>query len=193
MDTTSSRSADDADLRDIARAVAEEARSYLTTVTEVAAGANPEATLPLVLLAVSDILAAGARLGATTDVVPSERFEPDLGPDPDVDPLHANLANVFEGIDEYVEVVDPLLGEEVEHASVSGDLVAIAGALAQGLRHYENGAVLEALWWWQFSYLSDWGERASSVLRTVQTMLAHLRLDVPDDVATEAEYDALQP
>jgi len=193
MDTTSSRSADDADLRDIARAVAEEARSYLSTVTEVAAGTNPEATLPLVLLAVSDILAAGARLGATTDVVPSERFEPDLGPDPDVDPLHANLANVFEGIDDYVEVVDPLLGEDVEHASVSGDLVAIAGALAQGLRHYETGAVLEALWWWQFSYLSDWGERASSVLRTVQTMLAHLRLDVPDDVATEAEYDALQP
>ncbi|GIG21364.1 DUF5063 domain-containing protein [Cellulomonas chitinilytica] len=193
MDTTSSRSADDADLRDIARAVAEEARSYLSTVTEVAAGTNPEAALPLVLLAVSDILAAGARLGATTDVVPSERFEPDLGPDPDVDPLHANLANVFEGIDEYVEVVDPLLGEDVEHASVSGDLVAIAGALAQGLRHYETGAVLEALWWWQFSYLSDWGERASSVLRTIQTMLAHLRLDVPDDVATEAEYDALQP
>jgi len=193
MDTTSRHDADDADLRDIARAVAEEARSYLSTVTEVAAGANPEATLPLVLLAVSDILAAGARLGATTDVVPSERFEPDLGPDPDVDPLHANLANVFEGIDEYVEVVDPLLGEEVEHATVSGDLVAIAGALAQGLRHYETGAVLEALWWWQFSYLSDWGERASSVLRTIQTMLAHLRLDVPDDVATEAEYDALQP
>jgi hypothetical protein len=193
MDTTSSRSADDADLRDIARSVAEEARSYLSTVTEVAAGTNPEATLPLVLLAVSDILAAGARLGATTDVVPSERFEPDLGPDPDVDPLRANLANVFEGIDDYVEVVDPLLGEDVERATVSGDLVAIAGALAQGLRHYETGAVLEALWWWQFSYLSDWGERASSVLRTVQTMLAHLRLDVPDDVATEAEYDALQP
>ena len=193
MDTTSSRSADDADLRDIARSVAEEARSYLSTVTEVAAGTNPEATLPLVLLAVSDILAAGARLGATTDVVPSERFEPDLGPDPDVDPLRANLANVFEGIDDYVEVVDPLLGEQVERATVSGDLVAIAGALAQGLRHYETGAVLEALWWWQFSYLSDWGERASSVLRTVQTMLAHLRLDVEDDVAAEAEYDALQP
>ena len=53
--------------------------------------------------------------------------------------------------------------------------------------------MLEALWWWQFSYLSDWGERASSVLRTLQTMLAHLRLDVEDDVAAEAEYDALQP
>jgi hypothetical protein len=110
-----------------------------------------------------------------------------------VEPLRANLANVFEGIDEYAEVVDPLLGVDVQPASVSGDLVAIAGALAQGLRHYETGGVLEALWWWQFSYLSDWGERASSVLRTLQTMLAHLRLDVEDDVAAEAEYDALQP
>jgi len=183
----------DADLRDVAVAVADETRSYLSTVTEVAAGSNPDSALPLLLLAVSDILAAGARLGATTDVVPAERFEPDLGPDPDVEPLRANLANVFEGIDEYVEVVDPLLGVEVERSSISGDLVAIAGALAQGLRHYENGQVLEALWWWQFSYLSDWGERASSVLRTLQAILAHLRLDVEDDVAAEAEYDALQP
>lgn len=183
----------DADLRDIAVSVADEARRYLSTVTEVAAGSAPDAALPLLLLAVSDILASGARLGATTDVVPLERFEPDLGPDPDVDPLRANLANVFEGIDEYAEVVDPLLGVEVERSSVSGDLVAIAGALAQGLRHYESGHVLEALWWWQFSYLSDWGERASSVLRTLQAILAHLRLDVEDDVAAEAEYDALQP
>ncbi|WP_426593375.1 DUF5063 domain-containing protein [Cellulomonas sp. McL0617] len=183
----------DADLRDIALAVADESRRYLSTVTEVAAGSAPDAALPLLLLAVSDILAAGARLGATTDVVPLERFEPDLGPDPDVDPLRANLANVFEGIDEYAEVIDPLLGVDIERSSISGDLVGIAGALAQGLRHYESGHVLEALWWWQFSYLSDWGERASSVLRTLQAILAHLRLDVEDDVAAEAEYDALQP
>ncbi|WP_444664422.1 DUF5063 domain-containing protein [Cellulomonas sp. CW35] len=183
----------DDDLRSIAEAMATESRSYLTTVTEVAAGANPEAGLPLLLLAVSDLLAVGARLGATTDVVPVERFEPDVGPDPDVEPLRAGLANAFEGIDEYVEVVDPLLGAEVAAATVSGDLVAIAGAVVQGLRHHERGGVLEALWWWQFSYLSDWGERASSTLRTLQVTLAHLRLDVDDDVATEAEYDALQP
>ena len=183
----------DDDLRAIAEVMATESRSYLTTVTEVAAGANPEAALPLLLLAVSDLLAAGARLGATTDVVPVERFEPDVGPDPDVEPLRAGLANAFEGIDEYAEVVDPLLGAEVAAATVSGDLVAIAGAVVQGLRHHERGGVLEALWWWQFSYLSDWGERASSTLRTLQVILAHLRLDVADDVATEAEYDALQP
>ncbi|MBU4336749.1 MAG: DUF5063 domain-containing protein [Actinobacteria bacterium] len=185
-------STDDVDLLVIAQDVADEARDYLSTVTEVAAGSTAESSLPLLLLAVSDVLAVGARLGATVDVVPVERFEPDLGPDPDVDPLRANLANVFEGIDEYTEVVDPLDGEDVEQVTVSGGLVTIAQALAQGLRHYESGQVVEALWWWQFSYLSDWGSTASSVLRALQTVLAHARLDVDDDVAAEAEYDALQ-
>ena len=182
----------DPDLRDIADAVAAESRSFLTTITEVAAGSAPDASLPLLLLALSDLLAAGARLGATTDVVPPSRFEPDVGPDADLEPLRGNLANLFDGIDEYIEVVDPLLGPEVEEATISGDLVAIVGALTQGLAHHERGHVLEALWWWQFSYLSDWGERAASTLRAIQTILAHVRLDVDDDVATEAEYDALQ-
>ena len=182
-----------ADLALLARATAEEARGFLTTVTEVAAGTAPEASFPLLLLALSDLLSTGARLGATTDVVPDERFEPDAGPDPDVEALRANLANVFEGIDDFHEVVDPVVGAEVEQTTVSGELVAIAGALAQGLKHYELGRVVEALWWWQFSYLSDWGTRATAVLATVQSILAHLRLDVEDDVAAEAEYDALQP
>jgi hypothetical protein len=99
---------------------------------------------------------------------------------------------VLEGVDEYAEVVDPVLGAEVTASSLSGDLAAIAGSLAQGLRHFEAGQTLEALWWWQFSYLSAWGERAASVLRVLQTLLGHLRLDVDDDVAAEAEYDALQ-
>ncbi|WNB85863.1 DUF5063 domain-containing protein [Cellulomonas sp. ATA003] len=180
------------ELLEVARAVAEESRSYLSTVTEVAAGSSPDATIPLLLLAVSDMLAAGARLGAMQDIVPPERFEPDVGPDPDVDPLHTALANVLDGLDEYPEIVDPVLGIEVGAATLSGDLVAVAGAIAQGLRHYEAGQALEALWWWQFSYLSVWGERASSVLRVLQLLLAHLRLDVEDDVAAEAEYDALQ-
>jgi len=184
--------AEAADLLDVARSVADTSRGYLTTVTEVAVGSNPDATIPLLLLAVSDILAAGARLGAMQDVVPPERFEPDVGPDPDVDPLHLALANVLDGLDDYPEIVDPVLGPDLAGATISGDLVAVAGALVQGLRHYEAGQVLEALWWWQFSYLSNWGERASSALRVLQLMLAHLRLDVEDDVAAEAEYDALQ-
>ena len=184
--------AEAADLLALARTLADESRDYLSTVTEVASGANPDAAIPLLLLAVSDLLAAGARLGAMLDVVPPERFEPDIGPEPDVDALRIALANTLEGLDEFAEIVDPVVGAEVGTGSLSGDLVTIAGAVAQGLRHFEESRTLEALWWWQFSYLSGWGERASSVLRVLQVLLGHLRLDVEDDVAAEAEYDALQ-
>lgn len=182
-----------ADLRDVADTVAGQSRAFITTVTEVGANANPEVAIPLLLLAVSDVLSAGARLGAIVDVVPVERFEPDVGPDADLDPLRAALANVLEGIDEYAEVADPLLGPEVVTSSASGDLVLVVGALAQGLRHYEAGQVLEGLWWWQYSYLSSWGERASAVLHLLQGVLAHSRLDVDDEVAAEAEFQALHP
>jgi len=181
------------DLSSLAELVARESRGYLSTVTEVAAGANPEAAIPLLLLAVSDILGAGARLGAMVDIVPAERFEPDLGPDADLDPLRAALENAFDGLDDYSEVVDPVLGAEVEMSTISGDVVLVAGALAQGLRHFEAGQELEALWWWQFSYLSAWGERATNVLRALLSVLGHLRLDVDDDVAAAAEFDALHP
>ncbi len=181
------------DFQDIADATAAEASRFLDTVTEVAAGTNPEVAIPLLLLAISDLLAAGARLGALVDVVPAERFEPDVGPDDDLDPLGQALENLFEGIDDYSEVDDPVLGRTVVRSTVSGDLVLIAGALGQGRRHYDAGQVLEALWWWQYSYLSNWGERASAVLRMLQAVLAHLRLDVDDDVAAEAEFRALHP
>lgn len=192
-DETETRADTPADLLDVADAVARESRAFLTTTTEVAAGSNPDAAIPLLLLAVSDMLAAGARLGAIMDVVPAERFEPDLGPDVDLDPLRAGLENVLDGIDDYAEVEDPVLSAEVVTSSVSSDLVLIAGALAQGLRHHEAGRVTEALWWWQYSYLSNWGERGSAVLRVLQAVLAHLRLDVDDDVAAEAEFQALHP
>jgi len=195
-DTTPARPAASAvpdDLRELADTVAEEGGHFLSTVTEVAAGANPEVAIPLLLLAVSDVLGAGARLGAMEDVVPVERFEPDIGPDTDLDPLRAALENLLDGIDSYLEIADPLLGGDPVTSTLSSDLVLVAGALAQGLRHHEEGQVIEALWWWQYSYLSNWGERASSALRVLQTVLAHLRLDVDDDVAAEAEFQALHP
>lgn len=182
---------DPPELTSVADLVATQTRAYLSTITEVAAGANPDAAISLLLLAVSDVLSAGARLGAMVDVVPVERFEPDLGAEADLDPLRAGLANAFEGIDDYAEVSDPLLDPQLATASISGDLVLVAGALTQGLRHYEGGRPIEALWWWQYSYLANWGERAASALRALQVVLAHLRLDVDDDVAAEAEFDAL--
>ncbi|MGO1316693.1 MAG: DUF5063 domain-containing protein [Cellulomonadaceae bacterium] len=180
------------DMAEVADAFATQAGTYLSTVSQVASGLAPEAALPLLLLATSDVLAAGARLGAMVDVVPGHQFEPDTGPDTDLDPLRVGLARVLEGLDGYPEVVDPVLSAELGEASVSGDLTLVASALTQGLAHYEAGHRLEALWWWQYSYLASWGERAAASLRVLQLTLAHLRLDVADDIAAEAEYDALQ-
>ena len=179
------------ELRRMGEETAADAQSFLDAVTEVAAGSSPDIAIPVLLLAVSQSLLAGARLGAITDVVPSERFEPDAGPDPDVDPIRASLANVFEGLDEYADVVDPLTSGEVVRGALSDDLADVAADLAHGLRHYRSGRVDEALWWWQFSYLSTWGVRATSALRVLQSMLGHLRLDVDADTVADAEFEAL--
>ena len=74
-----------------------------------------------------------------------------------------------------------------------GVLVDIASALSHGLSHFDAGRRVEALWWWQFSYLSHWGERAAAALRVVQGLLAHVRLDADPDAVAEAEFDALHP
>ncbi len=181
------------ELRQLAIDTAADAQTYLDAVTEVASGTHSDTAIPVLLLAVSQVLFAGARLGAITDVVPSERFEPDGGPDPDVDPVRVGLANVFDGVDEYADMVDPLTSGEVTRGSLSDDLADVAADLVHGLRHYRDGRVDEALWWWQYSYLATWGMRASSALRVLQSMLGHLRNDVDDETAGEAEFDALHP
>jgi len=177
----------------LAEDCATDAKVFVTTVADIASGSAPDAALPMTLLALSQVLIMGARLGAIEDVVPEERFEADPGPDPELDPLRESLANLFDGIDEYADVIDPVTSTDLTTGSVSNDLVEVIAALAHGLSHYEAGRVAEALWWWQFSYLSDWGERAAMALRVVQTLLAHIRLDADDEVVAEAEFDALHP
>ncbi len=172
---------------------AADARMYLLTVREIASGEAADAALPMLLLALSQVLVMGARLGAVEDVVPDERFEADAGPDLELDPMRESLATLFEGLDEYADVVDPLTTPELGVGSVSNDLVEVASALGHGLSHYEAGRSLEALWWWQFSYLSDWGERAAAALRVVQGLLAHIRLDADEETVASAEFDALHP
>ncbi|WP_369052635.1 DUF5063 domain-containing protein [Kineococcus terrestris] len=178
---------------ELAAATAAEARAYLDAVTEVAAGRMDETALSVLLLAVSQALVTGARLGAVADVVPARRFEPDAGPDPDVDPLRTGLANVLDGVDDYADVVDPLTNAKLVRGALSDDLASVAADLVHGLRHHERGDVTEALWWWQFSYLSTWGLRATAALRVLQSLLGHLRLDVDAETASDAEFDALHP
>ncbi|WP_324650358.1 DUF5063 domain-containing protein [Georgenia sp. H159] len=180
-----------ADLHSLAGAMAAESERFLECLTQVASGAHPDVSISLLLLAVADLTAAGARLGAVVDVLPPERFEPDDGEEPDADPLRLGLVNALDGLDEYREVPDPLVDNVSVTGSLSADLAEVALALRRGLQHHRAGNVIEALWWWQFSYLSNWGDRAAAALRALLSVLAHVRLDVPADVAADAQFDAL--
>ena len=171
---------------------ARDARAYLATMTEVASGTAPNAAIPMTLLALSQVLVMGARLGAIQDILPAERFEADTV-DPELDPLRTGVANLFEGLDEYADLVDPVTSTELATGSLSNDVAVVASALAHGLQHFDAGRVSEALWWWQFSYLSDWGERAASALRVLQSLLGHIRLDADVETVADAEFDALHP
>ena len=57
----------------------------------------------------------------------------------------------------------------------------------------------EALWWWQYSYVADWGNLASAALRALQSVVAHDRLDTEFEseseqiAAAEAVLDTGEP
>jgi hypothetical protein len=168
-----------------------EVAAYLAALDEVASGEAPDAALPVLLLAVGQLCGAGARIGALVDVVPEERFEPDTGSEDDVEELRERLHAMLGGLDVYCDLEDPVLSGEVTGGSLSTDLVAIASDLQHGRDHYEAGRPTEAMWWWQFSYLSSWGERAAAALRVLHTLLAHVRLDADAEQVMEAEMAAL--
>lgn len=175
----------------LAREMSAEVEAYFETLREVASGEAGEGSLPLLLLSLGQLSAAGARLGALVDVVPVDRFEPDAGADQDLERLREGLHTLLGGLDEYCDLEDPVLSGEVTGGSLSHDLVAVAADLSHGLEHYTAGHHTEAMWWWQFSYLSSWGERAASALRVLLTLLAHVRLDADDEQVMEAELAAL--
>lgn len=170
---------------------AAEARTFVETVAGVASGAAPESAIPLLLLATSQVQLMGARLGAIADVLPAERFEPDTGPEAEVEPLREGIGRLFDGLDSYVDLQDPVTSVEVTSGSLADDLAIITESLTHGLAHHAAGRTTEALWWWQFSYLSAWGERAAMAVRVLHGLLAHVRLDADADEVAEAEFDAL--
>ncbi len=163
---------------EFATQIADQIKGFWIALKEVARGASPTEAVSMLLIAVSQLLLAGGRLGAISDVVPSERFETDTGADPDLDELRARLAALLDPIDEYAEVFDPYEPRpELMICRLSDDLAGVASALLHGLAHYRAGRQTEALWWWQFSYLSHWGSLAATTLRALQSVVAHDRLD----------------
>jgi hypothetical protein len=167
------------DLGDFVVEVADQIESFLIALGAVSRGEFDDGALSILLLEVSQLLLAGGRLGAIVDVVPDDHFEPDVGMDPDADGLRERLARVLAPIDEYTEVFDPYDGApEMVPSRLSDDLTDVAADLVHGLQHFGDGRRVEALWWWQYSYLANWGSTASSALRALHSAVAHTRLDV---------------
>ncbi|MFI2617472.1 DUF5063 domain-containing protein [Streptomyces sp. NPDC018584] len=165
---------------DFAVQISDQIESFIVSVREVAKGAEPDSAIPFLLLEVSQLLLAGGRLGAHEDIVPEERYEPDLGPEQDVDGLRERLAELLAPIDVYSEVFDPYEPRKAPvPARISDDLADVVADLSHGLAHYRAGRTTEALWWWQFSYFSNWGGTASAALRALQSLVAHVRLNQP--------------
>ena len=176
----------ESELEDFAQQIADQVESFLLALRAIARGEEPGSSISLLLLEVSQILLAGGRLGVQEDFQPLDEYEPDPGPDPDLDDLRLRLAVLLESVDAYTEVFDPYVDPpELVSSLLSDDLTSIASALAHGLRHFRDGRIAEALWWWQFSYVSSWGTEASGVLRALQSIVAHDRLD--SDFASEAD------
>ena len=167
------------DLEDFAQQIADQVESFLLALQAIARGeATGGHAISLLLLEVSQVLLAGARLGVQTDFETTEQYQPDAGPDPDLDAMRLRLAVLLEGVDAYTEIFDPYVDPpELAPSLLSDDLTSVATALAHGLRHYKAGRVDEALWWWQFSYVSSWGNEASGALRALQSVVSHDRLD----------------
>jgi hypothetical protein len=177
----------DFDVEDFAQQIADQAESYLVALQAISREEAGGSAVPLLLLEVSQILLAGARLGAQTDFGVEEEFQPDVGPDPDLDAMRERLAALLDGVDAYVYNFDPY-DPELVGAKLSDELTSIATALANGLRHFRAGNVAEALWWWQFSYVAHWGNEASGALRALQSIVSHDRLDT--DI--EGEQDVIE-
>ncbi|WP_244931011.1 DUF5063 domain-containing protein [Nocardioides sp. W7] len=181
---TSDRLSDSA-TEEFAQQIADQVESFLVALQAISRDEEGGAAISLLLLEVSQLLLAGARLGAQADFEPAQEYQPDVGPDPDLDAMRLRLATLLDPVDTYTHVFDPYVPEPVT-ANLSDELTSIANDVANGLRHFRNGDVAEALWWWQFSYVSSWGTSASTALQALQSIVTHARLDA------EVELDAEQ-
>ncbi len=188
----------DSTTEDFATSIADSVASFLIALRAASREDNGGQVISLLLLEISQVLLTGARLGAQVDFEPRSEYQPDVGPDADLDGMRLRLATLLGGVDTYSFVFDPYVPDVVE-SQLSDDMTSIASDLENGLRHYRLGNIEEALWWWQFSYVSSWGNLAGAALNALLSVVSHDRLDVEfvseiDQIeAAEAVLDGSAP
>ena len=138
----------------------------------------------------SQILLAGAQLGASSDVVPARNFEPDVGADPDLDALRTGLAELLDGVDDTPRCSTPTWTPSSTRFRLSDDLADVAADLVHGLQHYRGrpaagGAVVVAV-----LLPNHWGAEASAALRALQAVVAHAGSTCDEEVSAAAERRA---
>lgn len=169
--------------RDLCDEMAVTVQQFIRAVETVASGGMQDTAISVLLIHTAELAARGARLGAITDVVPEGRYEPDNGLEPEVDALRMRLAEVFDHADHYHAIDDPYFpSPEIVQSCLSDDLSGIVSDLLHGLGHYQAGRLIEALWWWQYAYLSSWGEEVLNAQSALRSLVAHLRLDLETQV-----------
>jgi len=166
----------DPETREFAQQIADQVESFLIALQAIARENDGGRAISLLLLEISQVLLAGARLGAQRDFTPIVEYQPDVGPEAEMDAMRLRLAEMLDSVDTYSYVFDPYVPEMVE-GHLSDDITSIATDLENGLRHYRLGNVEEALWWWQFSYVASWGNLAGVALNALLSVVAHDRLD----------------
>jgi len=174
----------DAATAEFAGQIADQIESFLIALRAIAREGDGGSGISLLLLEISQVSLAGARLGAQQDFTPIAEYQPDVGPEADLDEMRLALGELLGGVDTYAFVFDPYVPEVVE-SQLSDDLTSIATDLENGLRHYRLGNVYEALWWWQFSYVASWGNLAGAALNALLSVVAHDRLDADAPVEEE--------
>lgn len=174
----------DSATEDFAQQIANSVESFLLALRAIAEENDAGSAIPLLLLEITQISLTGARLGVQNDFIPREDYQPDVGPEADLDALRLRLAEMLDAVDTYSYVFDPYVPDVVE-SQLSDDIASIASDLENGLRHYRQGDVEEALWWWQFSYISSWGNLAGCALNALLSVVSHNRLDLELDFEAE--------
>jgi hypothetical protein len=77
-------------------------------------------------------------------------------------------------LDYYGEVYNPLTvpPDEAAVGSLADDIADIYRDVVTGLREYEAGRPVEALWQWGFLFGAHWGEHATGAIRALHAWLS---------------------
>src|SRR5689334_16243234 len=119
----------DHEFDDFAQQIADAAEAFLRGLEAVSKEEDAGTAVPLMLLEVSQLLLAGARLGAQQDFQPESEYQPDVGPDPDLDAMRLRLADKLGELDTYAHNIEPYDPDTVP-AQIPDDPTLIATDIA---------------------------------------------------------------